>query len=320
MPRPPSAFALFPLLGVLGLVAACGGKGPATAVAPKPAAAIDADPYALLPPSAQVVARVEAKAVFTNPTIGADVSGLADSFVPLGDDAGFHASRDVERVVFATYATSNGDVAAVLVGHFDVDRMAHATKTKRSGTIIVEPHGTLTVYRSGRDAWAPVTPKTLVAGTPEGVTLVLDRIAKGALDRWEPPWMMSTLETPSTTVAVAADFGSRPLAAVAIGAFSLPWVGGIQRLQATGVLKPDALDVEGVLAYGNPDQARDAESGLHRSAQMLEVLGAVLGGVQLQGFSTKLDAQDVHASFGLDAQTLRTLLDLAPKLLPYLVK
>lgn len=321
MPRLLPAFALarafvpMGLGGLLALVGACGGKAPATAAQAK-APPAEADPYTLLPPAAVVVVKVHAKAVFGNGAIGGDVATLADQFVPLGNDAGFHPKTDVDEVLAAGYATSGGDVAAVLVGRFDVDRIAHATKTKRAGTIVSEPHPGGTLYRSGREAWSPLTAKTLIAGTPEGVRDVLDCVAKGTLDRWEPAWMLTTLETPSVTFAVAGDFASRPLAAAAIGVVSLPWVKGIHQVRATGVLRADALDVDATVTYGNPGEAKDAEGGMRRSVQMLDVLGAVLGGLRLQGFDTKVDAQDLRVTFGLDAQTLHTLATLAPSLMP----
>ncbi len=301
---------------VSALPVACGGKPPAAGGEVKAAPAVDADPYTLLPPGAVAVARVDAHAVFTNAAIGHEVSELADSFVPLGDDAGFKATRDVDGVLAATYATSEGDAAAILTGRFDADKMAHATKTRSGAAIVAEPYAGATAYHAGRKAWAPLSARTLIAGSPGGVKDVLDRIQKGKLDRWEPPWMTTTLETPSATFAVAGDFASRPLAAAAVGAVSLPWVNGIQQVRATGVLKADRLDVDLTLGYGNAAQAQEAEGGVQKSVRMLDVLGVVLGGVRLQGFQTKVEAAELRCTFGLESQTLHALTDLAPRLLP----
>lgn len=306
----------FGLLTLLAFFAGCGGKGGKGAAAPGAAAPpIDADPYALLPPAAIAIVRVDAKTVFGNPTIGTQISAMADSLVPLGDDSGLRASRDVERVIVASYATSQGDVAAVLSGTFDVDKISHATKTKAGAPITAEAHGTATVYHSGRVAWTPLTPRTLVAGSEEGVGWVLDRVAKGNLDRWEAPWMMTTLGTPSTTFAAAGDFASRPLTAAVVGSISLPWVSALHQVKATGVLKADALDVAATFTYGDPGQASQADDSIKKSVHMLDLLGVVLG-VRLQGFSTRVEGPDVHCSFGLDSPTMHTLLELAPKLMP----
>ena len=146
------------------------------------------------------------------------------------------------------------------------------------------------------------------------MTLVLDRVAKGTLDRWEPPWMVTTLETPTAALALAGDFASRPLAAAAVGAVSLPWVNGIRQVRGTGALRADALDVDLTLSYGTPAQAQDAAGGVQRSVHMLDILGPVLG-LRLQGFAAKVETQDLRCSFGLDSPTMHTLLELAPKLL-----
>jgi hypothetical protein len=304
------------LLFVFALVAGCGGGGGKGATAPGAAAPpVDADPYALLPPAAIAIVRVDAKPVFANPTIGAQISTMADSLVPLGDDSGLKASRDVERVIVASYATSQGDVAAVLSGTFDVDKISHATKTRAGAAITAEPHGKGTVFSAGRVAWTPLTPRTIIAGSHEGVGWVLDRVGKGNPDRWEPPWMTTTLETPSTTFAAAGDFASRPLTAAVVGSISLPWVSALHQVKATGVLKQDSLDVAATFTYGDPNQAGQADDSIKKSVHMLDLLGVVVG-VRLQGFSTRVEGPDVHCSFGLDSPTMHTLLELAPKLIP----
>lgn len=311
--RPAKAW--FSILVVLAVVAGCGGHGGKGAAGPGAVAPpVDADPYALLPPAAIAIVRVDARPVFGNPAIGAQISAMADSLVPLGDDSGLRASRDVERVIVASYATSVGDVAAVLSGTFDVDKISHATKTRVGAAITTEPHGTATVYSAGRVSWTPLTPKTLIAGSHEGVGWVLDRVAKGTLDRWEPAWMMTTLETPSTTFAAAGDFVSRPLTAAVVGSISLPWVSALHQVKATGVLKSDALDVAATFTYGDPNQAGEADASIKKSVHMLDLLGVVVG-VRLTGFSTRVEGPDVHCSFGLDSPTMHTLLELAPKLL-----
>jgi hypothetical protein len=314
VPCPFCLFTSFALLTLLALAGGCGHGGKGATAAGAAAPPIDADPYALLPPAAIAIVRVEAKAVFGNPAIGPQISAMADSLVPLGDDSGMRASRDVARVLVASYATSQGDAAAVLTGTFDVDKISHATKTKTGAPITAEAHGAATVYRADRVAWTPLTPRTLIAGSEEAVGWVLDRVAKGNPDRWEPAWMMTTLETPSTTFAAAGDFASRPLTAAVVGSISLPWVSALHQVKATGVLKSDAIDVAATFTYGDPGQASQADDSIKKSVHMLDLLGVVIG-VRLQGFSTRVEGPDVHCSFGLDSPTMHTLLELAPKLL-----
>jgi hypothetical protein len=310
------ALALILPLAAMSGATGCGGKGAAAGGETKPD--LDSDPLALLPAAAVVIARVDTRAVYSSPAAGAEIAAFTDSLVPLGEDAGFRASRDVDRVLVGVYATSNTDVAAVLSGRFDLDHLAHATKTKQAGPVVAAVYAGFPTYTAGRIAWAPLTARTLVAGTPEGVHEVLDRATRPKLERWEPPWMATTLETATAQIAVAGDFATQPIAAAAIGSISLPWVSGIRAVRALGAIKPGGLDVTATLTYADVAKAQEAAGGIRRSEQLLDVFGPLLGGLRLQGFDVTLDAQDVHCSFGVDAQALRTLVSIAPRFIPTL--
>jgi hypothetical protein len=299
---------------VLGVAACGGGKGAKAPGEQKPD--LDGDPLVLLPPAAVVVVRAEAGVVFANPAIGGELASLTASLVPLGDDAGFHVAKDVDRVVVASYATSNMDVAAVLRGRFDVDRIAHATKTQKGAPITPGTYLGIATYTSGHVAWAPLTARTLVAGTPEGVELVIDRVAKNKLDKWEPAWMTTTLETPTAHIAVAGDLSSTPIAVAAIGSFNLGWVKGVKQVRALGTLDAAGLTVSGTLGFPDAAQASDAAGGIRQAYRLLDVFGPLLGGLRLQRFDVGLDGTQVRCSFAVDAQGLRTLLAMAPRFLP----
>jgi hypothetical protein len=120
MPRR-SAFLFVASILALCFFAACG-KGASSSNDAK--AAADADPLVLLPGSAIVVASLDVHAMYASPSIGATVASLVDSLLPLGPDAGFDPSRDVDRLVLGSYAGNQADVAVVLSGRFDVDRSA----------------------------------------------------------------------------------------------------------------------------------------------------------------------------------------------------
>jgi len=92
-------------------VAACGGKPAATPV--EAALDLDSDPLALLPGSAVVVANLDAKAMFASASVGAQAGALADALLPLGDDAGFEARRDVDRIVLGVYPSTGADAVAL---------------------------------------------------------------------------------------------------------------------------------------------------------------------------------------------------------------
>jgi hypothetical protein len=295
-------------------LAACGGKG-ANAGGEKKAD-LDADPLALLPGSAVVVANLDARAFFDSGSVGAQVAALASKFVPLGDDAGFQAPRDVDRVVIAGYATGGIDVAAVLSGRFDPARIAAATKATSGAAIVRGLYAGRTTYAVGTVAYAVLTSKTVVAGTGDGLRRLLERVAAGTLDRSMAPWVVETLETKGAEVAAIADFESQPIAAAALGSVKLPWLDGMRMARVIGNFEPPGMNVAATLTYGDPQQAQTAADGVRSVGGWLKMVGPLLGGVRIQNLQVAADANDLRCKFAVDDQTLRTLLDYVPRFLP----
>src|SRR5690554_5742110 len=77
------------------------------------------DALALLPGNAIGLGTVDARAFFSSQTFGAELSKLVEKYVPVGQEAGFLASRDVDRVTFASYSYQGIDAAAIVIGRFD---------------------------------------------------------------------------------------------------------------------------------------------------------------------------------------------------------
>jgi len=308
-----------PFARLLALVAcaaffACGGKGPG---APGVAAPdFDADPLALLPASAVVVAQLDSRAVYGDPMLGAQVAAITDPLVPIGDGSWFLPSRDVDRVVVGVYATPVAEVAAVLSGRFDVTRIAHATTTRSGALISNGAYAGFATSSVGRITWVALTPKTLISGTSEGVRFVLDRLQKGPVMRSLPPWVVETLLTPGAAVGVTADFVSQPVAAATFGNANLPWLKGMRIARVIGNLQPPGLNVAGTITYGDPVMAQDA-SGVMRSAdRWLSLFGPLVGGMKLQGFDASAQGGDLRCRFALDTQGVRTFLAMIPRFLP----
>jgi hypothetical protein len=304
------------LLGLTLSLVACGGKGADGAADAK--SDVDADPFALLPAAAIVLADLDARALFDSGSVGAQLASIADSLVPVGDDAGFRASRDVDRVVLAGYGTSGVDVAAVLSGRFDPDKLSAATKAKNGGTIVKGVYAGRATSTVGTVVFAPLTARTVVAGTGDGVRRVLERVQAGKLERALVPWMVETVQTQGAQVAVAADFVSQPVASAAIGAVKLPWLKGLRAARVIGNFKAPGMNVAATLTYGDAAQAETAAEGVRFVDGWLKVLGPLLGGVRLQNLQVSVDQADLRCKFAVDDQSLRTLLALAPRYLPAL--
>src|SRR5580700_7695852 len=243
------------VLAAFATFTACGGQVPAAGGIAKPD--LDADPLALLPASAVVVARLDSRAVYRDQELGAQVAAITDPLVPIGDGSWFQASRDVDQVVVGVYATPVVEVAAVLSGRFDIARIAQATRTKSDAIISTGAYAGFVTSSVGRLTWVALTPKTLISGTSEGVRFVLDRLQKGPPARSLPPWIVETLQTPGAAIALTADFVSQPVAAATFGNANLPWLRGLRIARVIGNVQSPGLNVAGTVTYGDPSLAQD---------------------------------------------------------------
>ncbi len=317
MPRRLLFFAALSSLSSLpALLPACGGKGAASGADVR--AAVDADPLALLPGSALMVASVDAHAMVASPALGAAVGSYTDALVPLGDAAGFQSGRDVDRVVLAAYPSGDADVAVVLTGRFDVDKILAASATKAGAPIVHGAYLGFATDTAGRVTLAPLTPKTLVAGTTERVHRVLDRLGPGApkLARALAPWVTDTLASPGAQFAVTADFASQPVASATFGSMNLTWLKGLREARAIGDFDAPGMNVAATLTYGDAGEAQGAADGIRLMDGWQKLLAPLLLGAKLSHLEVETTAADVSCKFAVDEASLRALLTLASRYLP----
>jgi hypothetical protein len=300
-------------LAVVLLLAACKGAGSSEST-PQ----FDVDPFVLLPASAFVVAHVDAHAAFNDPSVGPALAGAAQTVVPLGDDAGVQAARDVDRVVVAAFGGNDMDFAVVLAGRFDPASIRATTRARNGGPVVAADYAGFVTLTSGSIVIAPLTRRTVLAGSAGGVHLVLDRVHAGQLTRALPPWMTDTLATQGAEVAVAADFASQPAAAAVLASVNVPWLQGLRLARAVANFGPPGMNVGGTLTYGDAAHADAATEGARRVGQWVKALGPILGGVELQQLDVHTEGSDTRCSFSLDDRTLRALAALLPRVLPSL--
>jgi hypothetical protein len=311
------------LLATLVLFA-FGCKGGATAQAKK--VDLDADPLALLPPGALVVAWVDAQALYGSARLGPKLTSLSDRIMPLGEDAGFVPSRDVLRIATAAYAT--GDGVAVLRGRFDRARIESAQSTKTGARVT---HGTYAGHATSttdKVSFAVLTAHTAVAATGDGLRRVLDRVAAleagGVLAPALSSWMVESLTdrsvAPPPAVAVAADVVNQPIAAATIATLKVPWLEGIQRAKVLAAMREQPVDpglhVSATFTYADAAHAEEAANGARLADKWLKVLGPFIGGVELSDFEVASQDSDARCSFAVDDRSVVALLSLATRLLP----
>jgi len=274
-------------------------------VAPvNPALAIDADPLALFPAGAVALADLDTRTFYTSGSLGGQVAAIAEGILPLGQEMGFSASRDVDRVFVAAYVGAAIDAVAVLSGRFDVARMqaavaAHATS--RSGLPwTAAPYAGRTLYSTANVAFAPLTDHTLAAGNESAVRRVLDRLAQPGAPRPGgsrdiPDWMLKTVESPGSAFALAADVGAIPPAA--LQGWSMPGaMAGLSRLAVIGDFHPPGVNVASTLTYLDGPHAATGASSLQQLAAIVAVAGQMGAAPKLQNLTIQRMARASAAS------------------------
>jgi hypothetical protein len=294
----------------LGLGAlACGGGGgdaqPTQTARDVSAGQVDADPMALLPAGAIGVFNVDARAFYGSASLGSQLSQVTERVLPIGEEAGFVASRDLDRVLLGSYSLQGLDLIGVLKGRFDDKKIAAAaqnrTPTKGGQLIVASTYAGRVLYTVNNAGFTVLSPATVLVGTETGMRRALDRMRDGAVKRDTPAWMISTLETPNAAFAVAADFVTQPLAAVSVGALPLAWLKNLQ--------------IAGSLTYPDPSQAEAASGGLGKAFSMVNVLAATGVLPTLRNVQVGPKDADVQCAFVVDDQALRTFLSQLPAVL-----
>ena len=313
MKRGSSSFAalLFVLFTVL--LAACGGDKKDTK-APKVDTGMD-DALALLPGNAIALGTVDARAFFGSKTFGSELAMLVEKYMPLGQEADFQASRDVDRVTWASYSYQGIDAAAIIVGRFDEAKIKQAalqrTPTKSGGVLVASQYAGRDVYTVNNVGFTLLSSTKAIAGTESGIRRVLERIKDNRVNRDIAKWMIDTVETPGAAAAVAGDFATQPMPAEALRQIPVPFVQSMKALRILLTFKEPGVQVAGSLTYPDENGAGTASEHVKQAANMSKWLALV--GIKVQNVDVKTDKQDVQVKLEVDDQSLRQLLASAPQ-------
>ena len=304
----------------LALVA-CGG-GNKESVTPRAAEsekAIDDDPVALLPSGAMILAKVDAKTLFSSGSVGGELGQVVERLVPIGEEAGFKASRDLDLIYVAGYSLSGADVAAVLRGVFEEEKIkkvadAH-TPTKGGGVVVASQYGGRNLYTLNNVGFTVLSKRTVLAGTETMIRRALDRLKDGTAMRNQPKWMLETIETSNTAFAGAADFANQPVGAAAVGMIPLPWVKTLKAVRLIGNFHDPGLNVAATLTYPDASTAQSSSDEVKRTAAAANLL-SILGAPRLQNLEVKPQESDVQVKFAVDDASLRRFMGNVSAYLP----
>lgn len=308
---------------LVGLGAGCGGKHEiAEAKGPHSMSIedIDGDPLVLLPSKALGVATVDVRAALDNKTIGPPLADLLAKLLPVGDDVGLSPARDVDRVTVASYALQGLDVAVVLSGRFDAEKVALAAKnhtvTAGGGALVESTYAGHTLYTVGNAGVAVLSKRTVVAGTEGAIRRALERLKDGKLSRDQKPWVYKTVDTKGAAFALAVDLSSQTLASLAVGGLAIPFAEGLQTARVVGTLSPSSVKVGGTATWNDQAHARAGAEGLAQMGKMAAALSMTgLAIPRISALEVEPKGAEVTVSFAVDNASLASLLSRLPGLL-----
>jgi hypothetical protein len=303
------------LLGSTLALTGCPSKDKTEVKSPDAEPGMD-DALALLPGNAIAVSTIDGRAFFGSQTFGADLAKLVEKYVPIGAEAGFLASRDVDRVTLGSYSYQGIDVAAVVVGRFDSAKIkqvaATQTPTKAGAPLVASQYAGRDVYTVSNVGFTLLSDTRAIVGTEQGIRRVLERIKDKRVKRDIAPWMITTLETPGSVLAVAGDFTTQPLPPEATRQLSPALVSGLKAVRVMAAFE-DGVQLAGSVTYSDPQSAENARAAVKQASSYASLLA--MFGLKLQNLDIKVDRNDVQVSVQVDDRSLRQLLVSVPQLL-----
>jgi hypothetical protein len=308
------------LLASLPSLVSCGGEaGQPRAPSGASALDLDGDALALLPGGAVAAATLDVRALYDNHTFGADAARLAECVLPLGADAGFVASRDIDRMTVGWYAVTAADFVAVVRGRFDpaaIQRAADAHSAAHGGGVLASTaYSGHTMFTIADVGFSVLTPHTVLAGTAAALRLALDRIRDGRIRNELSPGTVETLGTKDAAFTFAGDFPGSSLAGVQ--GLPLPgWVSGVKAVRATGAFREARLAISATVTFEDAARASAATGGMRQIGALVNTVA--LAGVvpELKNLEIAAEGTTVRVGFAVDETQLRGLLKQAPQWLP----
>lgn len=280
------------------------------------AAAIDADPLALLPPNAIGAATLDAPALYSS-SFGARLKAITDARSPLPAAAEFDPARDLTRVYVGFYSMQGADIAGVAVGRFKPDKIAAAADanpvTPTGAPVTKSEYAGRVLYTSKGIGFTVLTERTLLFGNETGIRRSLDRIQDGRAKRQLPKWMASMLESPTAPLVGGADFTTQPVPAAARE--QVAFLDGLKTVSVVGNFAEPGLNLAGTLSYGEPEAAVRGADNLKQLHGRLSTYGAVMAllGIPqpVRSLDARADDKDVKFMAGVDGNAVLVLLEKA---------
>lgn len=236
-----------------------------------PDLAIDRDSWGLFPAGALVWGQVDIQAL-SRAEFGGAVIERAASGVPLSRSAGIDWAKDVETAHFAVYASARGDVATVLKGRFDPEKLRSAITadpvTSAGAPISVSRFAGAEVIQAGPWSLSILTSRTVAVGTEIGVRRILERVEEGRVARALPQWFEKMLLADGGRLHLGVDLDAQPVPATIRS--ELDFLAGLRGARLLGNFESPGLNVAGSLSYDTKERAELARGRIDSSVVALE--------------------------------------------------
>ena len=241
---------------------------------------IDANPLALLPPGALVLANVQPQELFQS-QLGARFVQLAKSQFPLPPGAQFEPQRDLDRLLVGAYSIQGVDLAGVAVGRFNVEAIADAARrseiTPLGVPLVRVKYSHWEFYVAGNVGFCPLTSRTALFGNEVGMRRALDRLERGELSVQQENDLVTLVERPGAPLAIGASNSDAGLNALAR---YVPLVRPMRMARVVANLQPPGVNIAGTLTFDDAqtaEQARLEMNQAYAALQTLTTVGAVFG-------------------------------------------
>jgi len=284
-------------------------------------AAIDQDPWALLPSGPVGWAHVDAQRLFAS-RFGPTALNLVVRRLPALGAAGFEASRDLSSVSLGVYSIQGADFVGVAKGNFNREQIeAHVEQnpvTPLGIPLAKTSYGGRTLFMAESIGFCLLTEHTALFGNQMGMRRAIDRVRRGKLDRSLPDWLESQLKNTQAPIVAGLNLKENPLSSATRS--ELPFLNGMATLGVLANFEEPGINLAGTAQYDDENAARLGAQNLEAFDDYLQSMGWVMAlfGVAQPLRSLTAEAQGSEARFvaQIDGAAVDRLLGQADALLP----
>jgi hypothetical protein len=284
-------------------------------------AAIDQDPWGLLPAGPVGWAYVDSQRVFAS-RFGPTALNLVVRRLPALKAAGFDASRDLTSLSVGVYSIQGADFLGVARGKFNREQIEAAVElnpvTPLGIPLTKTSYGERTLFMAESIGFCILTNQTALFGNQMGMRRAIDRVRRGTLDRRLPAWLESQLEKSQAPVALGMNLKDNPISAATRS--DLPFLNGMATLGLLANFEEPGMNVAGTAMYDDDNSARLGAQNLESFDDYLQSMGWVMAlfGIAQPLRSLTAEAQGHEARFvaQVDGVAVDRLLSQADALLP----